>query len=51
MRIAVPADIHGNLPALEAVAGDLDRRGVDAELIARERPDWAITLSSGRMGR
>lgn len=30
MRIAILADIHGNLPALEAVAGDLDRRGVDA---------------------
>lgn len=30
MRIAILADIHGNLPALEAVADDLDRRGVDA---------------------
>lgn len=32
MRIAVLADIHGNLPALEAVVHDLNRRGVDAVL-------------------
>ena len=30
MRIAVLSDIHGNLPALEAVLGDLRDRGVDA---------------------
>ena len=30
MRIAVLADIHGNLAALEAVVDDLTRRGVDA---------------------
>ncbi|MGK9170351.1 metallophosphatase family protein [Inquilinus limosus] len=29
MRLAVLADIHGNLPALEAVLADLDRRGAD----------------------
>ena len=29
MRIAVIADIHGNLPALEAVLADIQRRGVD----------------------
>ncbi|MDX7949996.1 metallophosphoesterase family protein [Lichenihabitans sp. Uapishka_5] len=29
-RLAVLADIHGNLPALEAVIADLGRRGVDA---------------------
>jgi Icc-related predicted phosphoesterase len=29
MRIAVLADIHGNLPALEAVLADVDRRAVD----------------------
>ena len=28
-RIAVIADIHGNLPALEAVAGDIAARGID----------------------
>ncbi len=30
MRIAVVSDIHGNLPALEAVVADFSRRGVDA---------------------
>lgn len=30
MRIALLSDIHGNLPALQAVVRDLDRRGVDA---------------------
>jgi len=30
MRLAVLADIHGNLPALEAVLDDLGRRQVDA---------------------
>jgi len=29
MRIAVLSDIHGNLPALQAVMADLARRGVD----------------------
>lgn len=30
MRIAIVADIHGNLPALKAVVRDIGRRGVDA---------------------
>ncbi len=30
MRVAVLADVHGNLPALEAVLGDVDAEGVDA---------------------
>jgi putative phosphoesterase len=30
MRAAVLADIHGNLPALDAVLGDIDAVGVDA---------------------
>jgi putative phosphoesterase len=29
MRFAVVSDIHGNLPALEAVVADLTRRGID----------------------
>src|SRR6476646_4780731 len=28
--IAVVADVHGNLPALEAVVEDIGRRGIDA---------------------
>lgn len=27
-KIAIISDIHGNLPALEAVLKDIDRRGV-----------------------
>jgi predicted phosphodiesterase len=34
MRIAVLADIHGNLPALDAVLADVDRAGVDAIVLA-----------------
>jgi putative phosphoesterase len=30
MRVAVVSDVHGNLPALEAVLAELDREGVDA---------------------
>jgi predicted phosphodiesterase len=30
MRVAVLADIHGNLPALDAVLDDIDSAGVDA---------------------
>lgn len=32
MRLALLSDIHGNLPALEAVAADLRRQGVDQVL-------------------
>jgi predicted phosphodiesterase len=32
MRIALVSDIHGNLPALEAVAGEILREGVDQVL-------------------
>jgi predicted phosphodiesterase len=32
MRIAVIADIHGNLPALEAVLADIERRDVDSTI-------------------
>jgi len=34
VRIAVVADIHGNLPALEAVLDDVDALSVDAVLVA-----------------
>ena len=33
MRIAVLADIHGNLPALRAVLGEIDRKRVDAIVV------------------
>ena len=34
MRVAAISDIHGNLPALEAVLGDVDREGVDEIVVA-----------------
>ena len=34
MRVAVLADIHGNLPALEAVLREVDAAGVDAVVLA-----------------
>ncbi len=34
MRIAVVADVHGNLPALRAVLAQLDREAVDAIVVA-----------------
>ena len=34
MRLAVLADIHGNLPALEAVLEDARRQGVDGTIVA-----------------
>ena len=34
MRIAVLADVHGNLPALRAVLADVDREGVETVVVA-----------------
>ena len=34
MRLAVLADVHGNLPALEAVLADVQQRGVDGIIVA-----------------
>lgn len=34
MRVAVLSDIHGNLPALEAVLADVEQEGVDAVVVA-----------------
>lgn len=53
MRIAAISDIHGNLPALEAVLADIMRRGADAvvnlgdhlagPLWAQETADWLMS--------
>ena len=29
MKIAIISDIHGNLPALQAVLGEIDTAGID----------------------
>jgi predicted phosphodiesterase len=52
MRLALVSDIHGNLPALEAVAADIRRRGADAvlclgdnlsgPLLPRETAHWLM---------
>ena len=52
MRLALVSDIHGNLPALEAVAADIRRQGVDqvlclgdnlsGPLLPRETAQWLI---------
>jgi len=34
MRLAILSDIHGNLPALEAVLADAARQGVDGYVVA-----------------
>ena len=34
MRLAILADIHANLPALEAVLADIDKRNVDGIIVA-----------------
>ena len=36
MRVAVLADIHGNLPALEAVLREVDAAGAEAVVLAGE---------------
>jgi predicted phosphodiesterase len=59
MRLAVISDVHGNLPALEAVLADVKSRGVEllaleydwasasARALANGRPEWACALSTG----
>ena len=52
MRLALVSDIHGNLPALEAVAADIRRHGVDqvlclgdnlsGPLMPRETAQWLM---------
>jgi len=49
MRLAVLADIHANLPALEAVLADLPRHGVEGlliagDLIAGPHPNESVSL-------
>lgn len=53
MRIAVIADVHGNLPALRAVLAELDREPVDAivvagDVVAGAYPREALELLAAR---
>ena len=54
IRIAVIADIHGNLPALEAVLADIERRGVDHTINLGDcvsGPLWPREVCDLLMGR
>ena len=51
MRVAVLADIHGNLPALDAVLADAGAAGVDAIVLNGDMatgPKAAITSATPR---
>ena len=48
MRLAVLADIHGNLPALEAVMADVKRQGVDGLIVAGDFCDRPQPLEAVR---
>jgi predicted phosphodiesterase len=41
LRLAILADIHGNLPALEAVVTDLAQQAVDQVIVAGDLIHWA----------
>lgn len=49
MRLAVLADIHGNLPALEAVLADVDQHKVDGILVAGDTVDGPYVLEPLQM--
>jgi putative phosphoesterase len=46
MRVAVLADIHGNLPALEAVLRDVEEAGVDAVVLAGDIADGPMPVQT-----
>ena len=48
MRLAVLADIHGNLPALEAVLANVKRQGVDGMIVAGDFCDRPQPLEAVR---
>lgn len=53
MRITVLSDVHGNLPALEAVFDDLDAQKPDGLIVAGDfvggpRPNETIDLLRSR---
>ena len=46
MRLAIVADVHGNLPALEAVLADAEQRQVDRILVAGDTVDGPCPLET-----
>lgn len=53
MRVAVLADVHGNVPALRAVLAELDREGLDGlvvagDVVAGAYPREALELLAAR---
>jgi predicted phosphodiesterase len=50
MRLAILADIHGNLPALEAVLADLAQLAVDQIIVAGDAINWG-PFSAGVIAR
>ncbi len=51
MRLAILADIHGNLPALEAVLADMAHQGVDGTIVAGDFVDRPQPLETVHMLR
>ena len=51
MRVAAISDIHGNLPALEAVLVEIDRERVDAIVVAGDTAHgpWAAEVVAPRL--
>ena len=46
MKLAVVADIHGNLPALRAVLDEVDREGVDAIVVCGDTAAGPLVLGA-----
>ena len=46
MRLAILADVHGNLPALEAVLADVEQQKVDRILVAGDVVDGPYPLET-----
>src|ERR1039457_5463888 len=51
MRVAVLADIHGNLPALDAVLRDVEACGVDAIVLNGDLADGYFTWCAAKIGQ
>jgi putative phosphoesterase len=51
MRLALMSDIHGNLPALEAVVGDLEQHGMDGIIVAGDLVGGPQTVEVVRLLR